>query len=343
MPRRRRRARHDWAALSQRELMKLRLCDLGLEIEGTWLEKPIAKVKGELFARGLVLRPHFWLSDEWFSPSGVPGVAIPFYLAHPRLVRLERDQMLEAEGANPDDCIKLLRHEIGHAMQHGYNLSRRRAWQEKFGKASKRYPVAYRPNPASRRYVQHLDGWYAQAHPEEDFAETFAVWLWPRSNWRAQYRGWPALKKLEYVDELMGDLAGEPPLVKSSAKPSNLPSMRVTLGDYYERKRAHYSVGFSDEYDADLRKLFPARNGSKAESAASFLRRHRREIRELVAKWTGDYKFTIDQVLRDMIGRCKELRLVVDGDERRLVMDFVILLTVKSISYVYRNRDVRAV
>ena len=118
----------------------------------------------------------------------------------------------------------------------------------------------------------------------------------------------------------------------------------MTLGDYYERKRAHYSVGFSDVYDADLKKLFgePAGNGRR-ESAAAFLRGHRREIRELVSKWTGDYKFTIDKVLNDMIGRCKELRLVAAGDRRRLVLDFAILLTVRSVSYVYRGRDVHAV
>lgn len=344
MARRRRRRHFPWAELPQRELLKLRICDLGVTLEGTWLEAHISKVQGELLARDLRLRPHFWLSDEWFSPNDIPGVAIPFYLAHPRLIRLERNQMLEAEGAAPDECVRVLRHELGHAIQHGFRLSRRRAWQKHFGKASTRYPVSYRPNPASRRFVQHLDRWYAQAHPEEDFAETFAVWLTPRSKWRTTYQGWPALKKLEYVDELMGEIAGQAPLVRSSAKPCSLSTLRVTLGDFYERKRAHYSVGFSDVYDDDLKRLFGERrrNGG-LESAASFLLRHGAEIRRLVSKWTGDYKFTLDQVLKEMIGRCKELKLVARGDERRLVLDFAILLTVRSISYVYRGREVHAV
>ena len=164
-------------------------------------------------ARGIRLRPHAWISSEWFSPADVPGIAIPFYLAHPRLMKLEKKMMLEVEGGTWSECMAILRHEAGHAVQHAYQLQRRRRWQQLFGPSSKHYPRYYRPNPASRRYVQHLRRWYAQSHPDEDFAETFAVWLRPRSNWRTRYAGWPALKKLEYVDELMGEIAGKRPPV----------------------------------------------------------------------------------------------------------------------------------
>jgi hypothetical protein len=271
----------------------------------------------------------------------VPGVALPFYLAHPKLTRLERSQMLEAEGATGESCMRLLRHELGHAIQHAFNLQRRREWQRMFGSASTPYPEAYRPNPASRRYVHNLDAWYAQSHPEEDFAETFAVWLRPRYNWRRRYQCWPALRKLEYVDGLMAELAGQPPRVRSRAKPFALSRERMTLGAHYERKRAHYSVGFSDTYDRDLKRLFSEAKGTgdRREAAAAFLRRHRREIRGMVAKWTGDYQFTLNQVLDQMIGRCKELRLVADGPERNLVLDFAIMLTVHGMNYLYRGRE----
>ena len=189
--------------------------------------------------------------------------------------------------------------------------------------------------------MQNLPAWYAQSHPEEDFAETFAVWLRPRYNWRRRYRGWPALRKLEYVDRLMRELAGQPPRVRSSAKPYALSRERITLGEYYERKRAHYSVGYSDAYDRDLRRLFSEADGAgdRREPAAAFLRRHRREIRGLVAKWTGEYQLTLNQVLDQMIGRCKELRLVTDGPERNLVLDFAIMLTVHGMNYLYRGRE----
>ena len=333
--------RFPWEHLTQRELLTVRLCDLGVTIEGTWLEERIERVREELAQRDLRFNPHFWLSDEWFSPSGIPGVALPFYLAHPRLIRLERSQMLEAEGATLESCLRLLRHELGHAIQHAYNFQRRRAWQRTFGKASTPYPKAYRPNPASRRYVHNLDAWYAQSHPEEDFAETFAVWLRPRFNWRRRYRGWPALRKLEYVDGLMAELAGQRPRVKSRAKPFSLSRERMTLGEYYQRKRAHYSVGFTNTYDRDLKRLFSESEGAndKRETAAAFLRRHRAEIRGMVAKWTGEYQFTLNQVLEQMIGRCKELRLVADGPERNLVLDFAIMLTVHGMNYLYRGRE----
>ncbi len=336
---RRRKNRFFWEDLPQRELFEVRLCDLGLRLRGTWLEERIERVRAELLQERLRLHPHFWLSDEWFSPAKVPGVAIPFYLTHPRLMRLERSQMLEVEGGTMDSCLQLLRHEVGHAMMHGFQLQRRREWTRVFGKASKPYPKAYRPDPASRRYVQHLDAWYAQAHPEEDFAETFAVWLRPRSNWRKRYAGWPALRKLQYVDRLMDDLAGQLRKINSRSTPYSLPGVRMTLGEYYEKKRAHYSIGHSTAFDRDLKRLFADKTRSqRGETAVSFLRRHRREIRELVCKWTGDYQFTLDQVLNEMITRCKELKLMARGPERRLVLDFAILTTVHSMYRLHRGR-----
>jgi hypothetical protein len=322
----------------------MRLCDLGLTLEGTWIEPLTRQVTRELHVRGLRLKPHFWLSDEWFSPSGVPGVAVPFYLAHPRLMRLERGAMLEVEGATRGSCLRLLRHELGHAVQHAYDPHRRRRWQELFGRSSTPYPDSYRPNPGSRSYVHHLDAWYAQSHPDEDFAETFAVWLTPRSAWRKRYAGWPALRKLEYVDQLMRELEQVAPKRRSSARPYALPTLRKTLLEYYRAKREWYSPGYTDQWDADLLRLFSnsPRHGH-CQTAASFLRRNRKEIREMVARWTGEYRFTLDQVLKQMIGRCRQLGLRAVGSERRLRTNFAILLTVHTVNYVYRGREWHAV
>lgn len=321
-------------------MLDLRMCDLGIGIEGTWLEDCIDRVLEELAGRDIELQPHFWLGDEWFSPDGVPGVAIPFYLAHPRLMRLERSQMFEVEGGTEKECLKLLRHELGHALDHAYNLHRKRSWHRVFGKPSQPYPDVYRPHPASKRFVQHLDGWYAQSHPHEDFAETFAVWLKPRSNWRKRYRGWPALKKLEYLDELMAEVAGKRPAVRSRARPYSLPRLRHTLRTHYERKRSHYSAGYSDLYDRDLLRVFsndPEHRGR--ETAASFLRRNRAEIRQRVSRFTGEYQFTLDQVLKEIIGRCKELRLRVAKPEKETRLDFAVLLTVHTVHYLHRGNE----
>jgi len=335
---RERAAEHNWARWSDDALLRVRLCDLHVSIEGSWLEEPIAQLYEELSTRGIRVRPHVWLSNEWFCPDEIPGIAMPFYLAHPRLIRLERKQMLEVEGGVRSECLKLLRHEAGHAVEHAFGLHRRKRWREVFGSVGKRYPEYYRPNPASRRFVNHLDLWYAQSHPYEDFAETFAVWLAPRSQWRRRYAGWPARKKLEYVDELMKELAGVRPKLRSRRCVDPLPTLRQTLGEYYAEKRERYAASYPADYDRELSQIF-TRGTREGRPASAFLRRHSPEIRRMVARWTGEYQFTLDVVLNDMIGRCRELKLRAVGDEAALKLDFAILLTAKTMHYVYRNRE----
>ena len=339
-PSRRRSRRPSWARMSEDKLLELRICDLGLRIEGTWLEGCVEEVQRELERHGLALQPHVWLSQEWFSPNGSPGVAIPFYLAHPRLRRLERRQMLEVEGGTHDECVRILRHEFGHAVQHAFRLQHRQRWREVFGSPARKYPEFYRPNPASRRYVQHLRLYYAQSHPVEDFAETFAVWLQGSAAWRRRYRGWAALKKLEYVDELMKELRGVVPYLRTRRQVEPLRDLRMTLGEHYEEKRRQYTIHYPDVYDRDLRRIFsaePKRHG--AERASVFLRRNRREIRKMVARWTGEYQFTLDQVLNDVIGRCRELKVRAVGPEQRLRTDFAVFLTVQTMHYLYNRRN----
>ena len=189
-------------------MLGLRFCDLKLKIERSPVAKRVRRLYRELDKRQISFRPHVWLSEEWFSPDGVPGIAVPFYLAHPRLERLERRMMRNVEGGSAESAMRILRHEAGHAIDTAYRLRRRKRWREIFGPASLPYPDTYRARPGSRRYVQHLGEWYAQAHPCEDFAETFAVWLKPNSSWRRTYAQWPAFHKLEFVDELLENVRG---------------------------------------------------------------------------------------------------------------------------------------
>ena len=332
--------RRSWERLPREQLMKVRLRDLGVSIEGSWLGPQVDQLRRELLDRALVLQPHIWLSDEWFSPLGIPGFAAPFYLAHPRLMRLERSQMLDLEGGTHGECMRILRHETGHAIQHAYRLHHRRRWRYLFGSSAQPYPDQYRPNPASKQHVQHLRLWYAQSHPDEDFAETFAVWMRPRRRWRARYAAWPiALRKLEYVDELMAEVGGQPPSVTSHAVVAPLHRISTTLGAHYEARRRRYVIEVPNTYDRDLLRLFsrdPAHRDH--ESAAVFLRRHRATIRQLVARWSGEYQITLDAVLSDMIVRCRELKLRAAGAERPLVTNFAVLLAVTITRVLYSRR-----
>jgi hypothetical protein len=328
-----------WPELPDEELLDLRFCDLNLQIEGSWLEPHITELTRELEARGLTFRPHFWLSSEWFSPDGVPGVAMPFYLAHPRLMKLENAQMLEVEGGTPEWCMQILRHEAGHAIDNAYLLRRRLRRRRLFGSPTVDYPDFYLPKPYSKSFVLHLDSWYAQSHPDEDFAETFAVWLTPDSDWRARYADWPALRKLEYMDELMREIARQPPIVSTRRRVEPIDRLRTTLRRHYARKRAHYGYEYPDFYDRDLRRLFSADTEHRRNRKASrFIGSIRREVRRRVAGWTGAYQYTIDRVIEDMIQRADELGLRLKYPEDRTKADFTILLTVQTMNYLHSGR-----
>src|SRR5499427_347801 len=332
MPRR----KFAWAALPDEQLLGLRLKDLKVTVDGTWLEACLASLHEELQERGIRALPHAWISSEWFSPENTPGIAIPFYLTHRRLMQLERKMIIDVEGGTWSECMNILRHEAGHVLQHSYQLQRRRRWQQLFGRSSQRYPRYYRANPASRHFVQHLRLWYAQSHPDEDFAETFAVWLRPRSNWRSRYAGWPAMRKLEYVDELMGEIAGKRPLITTRERVDPLHELSHTLAEHYQKKQAFYAFRPPKTYDRDLSRLFTADPRHRREQPASaFIRRHRAQIRLLVARWTGENQLTLDAVLDDMISRCRELDLRAVGSERKLVMDFTVLLTAKTMHALF--------
>ena len=184
----------DWRTLDDEALLDLRISDLRLRMGGR-VADCVGQLYRELRARGLVLEPRCHIGDEWFCPEGCAAIFIPFYLFDQRLCQLERRQVLEVEGGTREECMKLLRHEAGHAYSYAYRLQRRKKWREHFGVASQDYPETYRPRQYSKSYVMHLDDWYAQMHPDEDWAETFAVWLTPNSNWRDEYADWPALRK----------------------------------------------------------------------------------------------------------------------------------------------------
>ena len=335
---RRRRGEPAWVDLPDEELLDLRFCDLGLRIEETVVEDRVDRLYEELGSRGIRLRPHVWLSSEWFSPDGVPGIAVPFYLAHERLTRLENRMMLEVEGGADAACMRLLRHEAGHAVCVAYRLHYRLRSREVFGKFSQHYPESYQPKSDSRDYVVNLDWWYAQSHPAEDFAETFAVWLRSGSRWRQQYASWPAMRKLEYIDQLMRQIDGKAPSVRSKRQVEPLRQLKTTLREHYRSKRRRYIDEWPEFYDRDLQKLFSDEpKYAKRQSAAAFLRQVGPEIRQKAAEWTGVPQYTIDQVVRDMIDRCKELRLRLAKPRHEAKTHATLMVTVQTMNHLHRG------
>jgi hypothetical protein len=331
--------RFPWGRFSDQSLLDLRLCDLGLTLEGSLIEPAVNQLYRELEKTGLSFRPHAWLSNEWFTPDRVPGIAIPFYLAHPRLIELERSQMLEVEGGTHDWCMRILRHEVGHAIDNAFLLHRRSGYKRQFGQYKSQYPESYRPRPYSRHFVVHLDMWYAQAHPAEDFAETFAVWLRPDSGWREQYAGWPAMEKLIYVDDLIRQIANDKPMVRSRRRAHPLRSLKMTLREHYAAKQAHYCRDHPKFYDRDLKRIFSnAPKFARKTAAATFLQRIRPEARMMISRWTGESQYTLDRTIADMIERVSALKMHLAKPAPQAKVDVMMMLAVQTMNYLNDGR-----
>ena len=330
---------HDWVDLPDSELLKMRFCDLHIRIEGSELEERIQHLHRELEARDLRLRPDCYLSSEWFSPEGSPVIAIPFYLAHPRLKQLELHQILEVEGGTYEWCMQILRHECGHAYDHAYRFSSTDLWVEAFGNRDVAYqPETYRPRPYSRSFVQHLPNWYAQAHPDEDFAETFAVWLTFDSDaWRSQYQGWKALKKLEAVDAMMTHARTHPPPKVKVRRLWDATRSRQTLEKHYAAKRKLFAEDFPDIYDADLRAIFE-KGDPGDETAAEVMRRLRALLIAAITRWTGQRKYIGRELVNRLVIRCGELALPAPRDQTKLLIELASYIAALVTNHLHTGR-----
>ena len=326
----------DWVSLNDEQLLDRRISSLGLRLEGTPLEPLIRQLYDELSAKGLVFHPACHIGDEWFVPIGIPAIFIPFFLVHERLRALERTMMLEVEGETPEWFMKLMRHEAAHAYSYAYQLQRKKKWQKFFGKtSSEATPTTYRPRPFSRSYVMHLQDWYAQAHPDEDFAETFAVWLTPGLDWRARYAGWRALKKLEYIDELMRSLVGTSAVHMPPYREADYNCLNIKLKTYYARKRKLFEDSYPDFYDANLRELFAATTGIKA---GAYLRRRKRRLLNSICQWTNENKFRVNKLLTRLADRADQLGLHVQNDDPQQDFRVTAFITTLVMNYLFTGK-----
>jgi hypothetical protein len=295
------------------ELLGRPIRELGLKLAGSPVERFVEQLYRELEAKGLTkFRPEVYLTDEWGCPSGEPIIGIPFYLASAALAQLEKETH-DLEDAR--EIMMYLRHEAGHAFTYAYKLHNKPEWKQIFGPFRRPYRDNYRPAPFSREYVRHLPGWYAQKHPDEDFAETFAVWLTPRSNWRKRYRGWAALDKLLYMNRLARQLGKTDPPRRRGQTDITVDEMETTLSEFYHLQRAAQEEVAVSELtpDTDLRDIFPVSKRRKAAvPAQEFLHQHRKAVIDKVAQWTGAQRPLIKNLIDTIEKRVGELELRAD-------------------------------
>ena len=314
-------------------LLGKRISELGLQIRGSRVERLIDQLYKELAARSISFRPPVYLSDQWGCPDGTPIIGVPFYLVDGRLERLEE----EMSGAVEDDAeaMRYLRHECGHAINYAFKLYERADWLQTFGSFSRPYRERYRADPFSREHVRHILGWYAQKHPDEDFAETFAVWLTPGLDWRNEYAGWPALAKLEYVDRVMAEIRElSPEAVTPTADDLPVESMNYTIAEHYDSEWEDIPIGDARQFDADLRRIFAAPSDAPSGMAADeFINRHYREMLVRLSYWTSEPPRVVRSLLDRLIARARTLGLHVSGLDAATLIELTAFGTAVVMNY----------
>lgn len=300
-------------------LLSRRISELGLKLEGSPVERHVETLYRELAKKDLRhFRPLCYLTDEWGCPSGEPIIGIPFYLANPELSRLEKEiDDLEDER----EILMYLRHEAGHAFNYAYRLYETEEWREIFGPFNRPYRDHYRPVPFDRSFVRHMEGWYAQKHPDEDFAETFAVWLTPGSRWRVRYRGWPAMVKLRYVDRVVRSVRDVVPPVRIAATDVTVEEMDMTVEEFFRSTRPD-PPPVDVPVDTDLPDLFPRRKRGRngTHPAHEMIDRHRSELIDKIEYWTGVRRFLVTALVDRIRDAAERLRLGVDARGERAAL-----------------------
>ena len=321
----------------QQDLLSQKISDLALKIQGTRLEALISELYQELGKAGISFRPKTYLADEWGCPQGKPVIGIPFYLADPELCKLE-GELTGIEPENEPEVMMYLRHEAGHAFNYAYRLYRKPEWIRLFGGFSQPYNDDYNTVPFSTRFVRHIPGWYSQKHPDEDFAETFAVWLTPGSNWQKQYAGTTALAKLMYVDKAVRKFGGKLPVVIDEKPDTPVQELTMTLDKWYGKavSKNHVSLGLHDTINGDLRRLFPAQKG---QPAAALLAANRKQLIREVNYWTGINRELMNALIDDLLDRIQILELKIETEQLTTQMVSIsIFITTLVMNYLYRGQ-----
>jgi hypothetical protein len=325
-----------WADLTDDQLLEMRICDLGLTLKNSWIEKLVTKLHKELEKKNLKFKPHVWISDDWYSPDGIPGFALPFYLLHPRLIQLEKKFIGEAEGEGKEWCMQLLRHETGHAIDNAFGLRKRKSRQKLFGLTSVEYPESYVPTQHNKNFVAHLGFDYAQAHPDEDWAETFAVWLTPGSKWKRVYANWACLEKLNLVDQIMTDIKGKRPLKKNKERTDDVSTLKMTLEDYYRTKTERLGILTPHKIHDELKTIFTSGFYTDTIEAHKFLKRGKKDLCREIARRSKSQHTKVNSVLGKLVRYCQEKNLHLATSEKVAHKRILAVLTKNSRKY-FRN------
>ncbi len=324
------------------ELLNTRICDLGLQIESSLVEPYVARLHREVESKKLDFLPKLYLTDGWGCPDQVPVIGIPFYLTDKHLMRLEEEQTGEIE--DEQMLMMLLRHEAGHAINYAFRLWEYDGWAEHFGNFDKPYRDTFRPDKLSKEFVRHISHHrygrtYAQKHPDEDFAETFAVWLTPRSGWKHKYRYWPALKKLKFVDELMKQIREVEPLRTDGGLLQPIEELTITLAQHYGQRAERYRAAAQGYVDDKLHEVFPEIKSRNLRPVSELLKIYQRDLLERITRWSGLDEEEASVILSKLQDRAVALGMMYRRkDLQQKLLDLTALATSLAIDFAYTGR-----
>jgi hypothetical protein len=328
---------------SVKEILAKPISQLGLRLEGSPVERFVQQLYRELDRKGLKhFRPVCYLTDEWGCPDGQPVIGIPFYLADPQLARLERE-MNDLEDER--EIMMYMRHEAGHAFNYAYRLYATPEWRKHFGPFNRRYRDHYRPVPFSRKYVRHIAGWYAQKHPDEDFAETFAVWMTPASGWRRRYKGWPAFRKLRYVDRVARQVGSQPPVLANGVFDVTVEDMKLTVEEYYRRLTRQNGAAVNVALESDLVDMFVPRGRRRkgVRPAWEMLEPHRESLTAKITYWTGVKRPVVRALVERILRTLREHELFgIEDREEAYLIELTAYGTTLAMNYLTRGRFVQS-
>lgn len=270
-------------ATRKMELLTTPLDRLGLDLKRSPLQPHIDRLMSLLQSRGIRLKPRFYLGEDWGCVTGTNNIEVGFYDADPLLRELNQD--IRGWSHEPRVIDYLLRHETGHAFCYMHRLYKLREFRVVFdvrGKFFDTYPATdrFKPHPWSRDFVNPNRDHYAQKHPDEDFAETFGVWLEPRSVWRRAYRNKKgALLKLDFVSRLIARYGDKVPETELDPRKVDSPveSIKATVAEQLGASLTRYRAKATGYIDPLLKRVgryharpLPAGAIPLAEAVASY-------------------------------------------------------------------------
>ena len=141
------------------------------------------------------------------------------------------------------------------------------------------------------------------------------------------------------MDELMRSISRKSTLSRKRNKIEPVTNMSKTLRRHYQEKKDYYGVNIKQFYDQDLLRVFSTvPPQGKRRLAATFLRQIGPKLCIACVQSTGEHPYTISQLLKEIMQRCRELKLYIADEEEVSRMRSAVFLSFLILNYLHKIR-----